>query len=185
VTATVAITPPALEAIQFTATPPTDEACDAQSGQLTFSVAASPAMSKAQYSGAVLVVTSKATGDAVQNCTSTPSAAGFEVACTGLADGKYKLAVTVPNTQYPGAFWRGLLAVFDNVGGCMGKGLGAFSVASLSALYNTHCCCTPRQPAPPGCPHTTTVAGTVTLIPTASLAAAGDALDLTADQCTE
>ncbi|GBF94906.1 hypothetical protein Rsub_08149 [Raphidocelis subcapitata] len=78
VTATVAITPPALEAITLTATPPTDEACDAQSGQLTFSVAAGPAMSEAQYSGAALIVTSKATG------------------------AEYDLAVTVPNTQYAG-----------------------------------------------------------------------------------
>ncbi|GBF94905.1 hypothetical protein Rsub_08148 [Raphidocelis subcapitata] len=137
VTATVAITPPALEAIALTATPPSDEACDAQSGQLTFSVAASPAMSAAQYNGAVLAVTNKATGAAVQGCTSTPSAAGFEVACAGLADGQYTLAVTVPNTQYA------------------------------------------------ACPYATTVTGAVTLIPTASLAAAGDAQDLTTDQCTD
>ncbi|GBF94935.1 hypothetical protein Rsub_08178 [Raphidocelis subcapitata] len=97
VTATVAVTPPALEAIAFTATPPTDEACDAQSGHLTFSVAASPAMSEAQYSGAALVVTSNG---AEVDCTTTASDVGFEVDCTGLADGAYELSIAVPNTQY-------------------------------------------------------------------------------------
>ncbi|GBF89213.1 sucrose synthase [Raphidocelis subcapitata] len=137
VTTPVTITPPALEALTLTATPPTDEACDATSGHLTFSVAASPALSAAQYNGAVLVVTSKATSATVQGCTVTRSANGFVVDCTGLADGVYDLAVTVPNTQYP------------------------------------------------GCPYTTIVTGTVTLIPAASLAPAGDPQDLTAKQCTD
>jgi hypothetical protein len=100
------VTPPALETpITFTATPPSDEACEAQSGQLTFSVAASPAMSAAQYNGAVLAVTRG--GVTVTGCTRTASAAGFEVTCTGLAAGSYQLAVRVPNTQYAGAFGWG------------------------------------------------------------------------------
>ena len=39
-------------------------------------------------------------------------------------------------------------------------------------------------PQSAGCPHTTAVTGNVTLIPAAALVA-GDAKDLTTDQCTE
>jgi hypothetical protein len=112
------VTPPALETpITFIATPPSDEACDAQSGQLTFSVAASPAMSAAQYGAATLAVTS---GNVpVTTCSSTPSTTGFEVTCTGLAAGSYDLSVSVPNTQYAGAYgtedgrWQDLLRMAD------------------------------------------------------------------------
>jgi hypothetical protein len=98
---TVHVAPPALEVVTLTATGPSDDACDAQSGQLTFSVAASPALSAAQYDGATLTVTKG--NVVVESCASTASADGFEVSCDSLADGSYDLAVSVPNTQYPGA----------------------------------------------------------------------------------
>jgi hypothetical protein len=99
------VTPPALEVVTLTATPPSDEACDAQSGQLLFSVAASPALSAEQYNGATFAVTKG--NVVVEGCSSTSSADGFEVTCTDLADGSYDLAVNVPNTQYAGALPMG------------------------------------------------------------------------------
>jgi hypothetical protein len=121
----VPVTPPAFETpITFTATAPSDEACDTQSGQLLFSVAASPALSAEQYNGATFAVTKG--GVWVTGCTSTPSADRFEVTCTGLAAGSYDLAVSVPNTQYAGALlgpqrlsgrWPGLFGM--RTSGCI------------------------------------------------------------------
>lgn len=87
----------------LTAAAVSDEACDAQSGHLAFSVAASPALSEAQYGGAAVVLVSAATGEEVGDCTSAAGDFGFEVDCTGLPEGAYELAMSVPNTQNPGA----------------------------------------------------------------------------------